>query len=118
MECVEAFLGDFSVDDLLDLSNADATCVREESSSSQREQDEQECDKAKSFSDQSTRLSLSPLEDLLSFPSDVPVSSVANSVSTPPVLLCFYSPVFDLFFSVLICHFVLFSLSRLVIWKT
>ncbi|XP_010446812.1 PREDICTED: GATA transcription factor 7-like [Camelina sativa] len=73
MECVETFLGDFSVDDLLDLSNADTTSafIREESSSSQREEEdeqEQERDKGKGLSDKSTRLS--PLEDLLSFPSD------------------------------------------------
>lgn len=89
MECVEleAFLGDFSVDDLLDLSNADTAFVREESSSSQREEGEQEREKAKSFSDHSTRLS--PLEELLSFHGDVPVSPLAHSVSTYPVLLCF-----------------------------
>ncbi|KFK30259.1 hypothetical protein AALP_AA7G237900 [Arabis alpina] len=77
MECVESFLGDFAVDDLLDLSNTDAF-VREESFSSQREQ-EQERDKAKSFSDQSTRLS--PLQDLFSFPSselDVPVGDMED----------------------------------------
>ncbi|KAG7540163.1 Zinc finger GATA-type [Arabidopsis thaliana x Arabidopsis arenosa] len=78
MECVEleAFLGDFSVDDLLDLSNADTAFVREESSTSQREEDEQEREKAKSFSDHSTRLS--PLEDLLSFHGDVPVGDLEN----------------------------------------
>lgn len=85
MECVESFLADFAVDDLLDLSNAD-TFVREESSSSQREEDKQEREKAKSFSEQSTHLS--PLEDLLSFPGDVPVSPLAHSVSLSPV---FYS---------------------------
>ncbi|EOA17335.1 hypothetical protein CARUB_v10005611mg [Capsella rubella] len=72
MECVEALLADFSVDDLFDFSNADTAFIREdESSSSQREEgeeDEQERDKAKSLSDQSTHLS--PLEDLLSFPRD------------------------------------------------
>uniref|UniRef100_A0A1J3HBQ6 GATA transcription factor n=1 Tax=Noccaea caerulescens TaxID=107243 RepID=A0A1J3HBQ6_NOCCA len=80
MECVEAFIGDFAVDDLLDFSNADVF-VREESSSSQREEDEQEQEreKAKCFSDQNT--SLLPLEDLLSFPSsklDVPVGDLED----------------------------------------
>ncbi|CAD5330105.1 unnamed protein product [Arabidopsis thaliana] len=73
MECVEAFLGDFSVDDLLDLSNADTSL---ESSSSQRKEDEQEREKFKSFSDQSTRLS--PPEDLLSFPGDAPVGDLED----------------------------------------
>ncbi|ESQ53469.1 hypothetical protein EUTSA_v10026110mg [Eutrema salsugineum] len=78
MECVEAFLGDFSVDDLLDFSNADAF-EREESSSSQREEDEQKREKAKRFSEQNT--CLSPLEDLLSFPGsklDVPVGDLED----------------------------------------
>lgn len=97
MECVEAFLGDFAVDDLLDFSNTDAF-VREESSSSQREEDEehkQERDKAKSFSDQSSRLS--PLEDLFSFPSselDVPVSPLAQSVSFTLFLALFLISLF------------------------
>ncbi|CAH2076500.1 unnamed protein product [Thlaspi arvense] len=80
MECVEAFLGDFAVDDLLDFSNTDAF-VREESSSSQREEDEQhEREKAKRFSEQNT--SLSPLDDLLTFPAtsilDVPVGDLED----------------------------------------
>lgn len=94
MECVEAFIGDFAVDDLLDFSNADAF-VREESSSSQREEDEQEQEreKAKCFSDLNT--SLLPLEDLLSFPSsklDVPVSRTL--FLSPPVFSLFLSPLF------------------------
>lgn len=119
MECVEAFIGDFAVDDLLDFSNADAF-VREESSSSQREEDEQEQEqereKAKCFSDQNT--SRLPLEDLLSFPSsklDVPVSSTCA--------LCFSLPFFFSLFLSLLCFnflifFVLFCLLRLVIWRT
>ncbi|KAL1215550.1 GATA transcription factor 7 [Cardamine amara subsp. amara] len=75
MECIEAILADFAVDDLLDFSNAD-NFVREESSSSQREEDKQEREKAKSFSDQSTHLS--PLEDLFSFPVDVPVGDLED----------------------------------------
>ncbi|CAF2146676.1 GATA transcription factor 7 isoform X1 [Brassica rapa] len=62
MEYVEAFLSDFSVDDLLDLSSTDAF-VREKSSSSPREE---EREKANSSSDQITLLS--PLEDILSLP--------------------------------------------------
>ncbi|KAG2240749.1 hypothetical protein Bca52824_090494 [Brassica carinata] len=62
MEYVEAFLGDFSVDDLLDFSNTDAF-VRENSSPSPRQE---EREKANSSSDQVTLLS--PLEDILSLP--------------------------------------------------
>ncbi|KAL0872458.1 hypothetical protein Bca101_022163 [Brassica carinata] len=65
MEYVEAFLGDFSVDDLLDFSNTDAF-VRENSSPSPRQEDRQEREKANSSSDQVTLLS--PLEDILSLP--------------------------------------------------
>ncbi|OAO98409.1 GATA7 [Arabidopsis thaliana] len=93
MECVEAFLGDFSVDDLLDLSNADTSL---ESSSSQRKEDEQEREKFKSFSDQSTRLS--PPEDLLSFPGDAPVSPLTHSVSLSPVFTLFLCTLFLLCF--------------------
>ncbi|KAF3598221.1 hypothetical protein F2Q69_00032781 [Brassica cretica] len=76
MEYVEAFLSDFSVDDLLDLSNTDAF-VREKSSSSPREE---EREKANSSSDQITLLS--PLDDILSLPGsgsklNVPVSPLA-----------------------------------------
>ncbi|XP_013599276.1 PREDICTED: GATA transcription factor 7 [Brassica oleracea var. oleracea] len=66
MEYVEAFLSDFSVDDLLDLSNTDAF-VREKSSSSPREE---EREKANSSSDQITLLS--PLDDILSLPGSGP----------------------------------------------
>ena len=106
MEYVEAFLSDFSVDDLLDLSNTDAF-VREKSSSSPREE---EREKANSSSDQITLLS--PLDDILSLPGsgpklNAPVSPLAHYVSLSPVfplfllcftlfLLCFYS-VFALF---------------------
>lgn len=108
MECVEAFLGDFAVDDLLDFSNTDAFVREDSSSSSQREEeDEQERGKAKSFSDQSTRLS--PLEDLLSLPTselDVPVSPLAHSVSLFPVFALILPPLFIALFFI----FVLFCL--------
>lgn len=82
MEYVEAFLSDFAVDDLLDFSNADAF-VREKSSSSPRQEDKQEREKANSSSDQITLLS--PLEDILSLPVpgcesklDVPVGDLED----------------------------------------
>ncbi|CAH8344316.1 unnamed protein product [Eruca vesicaria subsp. sativa] len=61
MEYVEAFLTDFSVDDLLDFSNTDAF-VREKSSPR-----EEKRERANSSSDQITLLH-SPLEDVLSLP--------------------------------------------------
>ncbi|XP_009145767.1 GATA transcription factor 7 isoform X2 [Brassica rapa] len=80
MEYVEAFLSDFSVDDLLDLSSTDAF-VREKSSSSPREE---EREKANSSSDQITLLS--PLEDILSLPgSDSKLNVPVNPVETVEV---------------------------------
>ncbi|RID77284.1 hypothetical protein BRARA_A00210 [Brassica rapa] len=80
MEYVEAFLSDFSVDDLLDLSSTDAF-VREKSSSSPREE---EREKANSSSDQITLLS--PLEDILSLPgSDSKLNVPVNPVATVEV---------------------------------
>ncbi|KAJ4868223.1 GATA transcription factor 7 [Raphanus sativus] len=75
MEYVEAFLSDFSVDDLLDFSNTDAF-VREKSSPR-----EEEREKANSSPDQITLLS--PLEDILSLPGsdsklDVPVGDLED----------------------------------------
>lgn len=101
MEYVEAFLSDFSVDDLLDLSNTDAF-VREKSSSSPREE---ERETANSSSDQITLLS--PLEDILYLPGsdsklNVPVSPLAHYVSLSLIInLSFF-----------------FFLRRLVILKT
>ncbi|KAJ0252257.1 GATA transcription factor 7 [Hirschfeldia incana] len=80
MEYVEAFLGDFTVDDLLDFSNTDAS-VREQSSHSPRQEDKQEREKANSSSDQITLLP--PLEDIFSLPGsesklDVPVGDLED----------------------------------------
>ncbi|XP_010527162.1 PREDICTED: GATA transcription factor 7 [Tarenaya hassleriana] len=72
MECVEAFLNDFAVDDLLDFCMADGF-EREEG---RRDEDEREPEKDCNFSDQSVCL-----EDLLSFPGSelgLPVGDLAE----------------------------------------